>query len=181
MNVADRTTAWIQGRTERQSERWHRRVEPITTQLPGWRTEARTRLLIRIYLGSLGLGFATAVGQIFWMPLLFVWIPFTLVSCVSWTMLRTVINTRDAAPADELDEYETDVLRTWQAAAYGWLVLLMLGLSGYLIVVSVLLSGDLSHWMYTAGLFTVLGMLSGSAMPTVAYATTFGPVPPQTH
>ena len=33
-------------------------------------------------------------------------------------MLRTGQH-RDVAPAEELDEYENEVVRTWQVAAYG--------------------------------------------------------------
>lgn len=162
----------------RRADRWRRRSTAVAASLPGWRTEGRTRLLIRIYLGSLAFGLLIGVVQIFWRPALLAWLVFTVVMLVAWTMLRTVINTRDSAPADELDEYEQEVIRNWQAVAYGWLVLLTLAAAVYMIVLGTSGTGDLTHWIYTGGLFTLLGLLAASALPTVAYATTFGPVPP---
>lgn len=94
-------------------------------------------------------------------------------------MLRTVINTRDVAPDAELDEYEAKVLRTWQVAAYGWMTLIVLTVSMFMVFVAVINPDSLNRWVYTAGLFSILGMMSATAMPTIAYATTFGPVPPQ--
>lgn len=178
MNAINAVNAWAERRTERRAERWIARAESMSTQLPAWRSENRVRLLIRIYLGSLATGLITAFAQIFWPPFLFAWFPFTVIVCVSWTMLRTVINTRDVAPDAELDEYEAKVLRTWQVAAYGWTTLIVFVISIFMIVVATLSPDGLDRWVYTAGLFGILGMMSATAMPTIAYATTFGPVPP---
>ncbi|MEY8567516.1 hypothetical protein [Corynebacterium sp.] len=181
MNTTDAMTAvnaWAERRTVRRTERWNARADTMSTQLPAWRTEARVRLLIRVYLGALAAGLATAVTQVFWTPALFAWVPFTLALCVSWTMLRTVINTRDAAPESELDEYESRILRTWQVAAYGWTTAILFTVSMFMIFVAVIAPDSLDRWVYTAGLLCVLGMLSATAVPTIAYATTFGPVPP---
>lgn len=161
----------------RRADRWRRRATGVAASLPGWRTERRTRLLIRIYLGSLIVGLAIGVAQIFWPPALTAWVPFTLVMVISWSMLRTVINIRDSAPEEELDEYEREILRNWQAIAYGWLVLLALAAAAYMIILGSLAGGDLTHRIYTGGLFTVLVLLLTGALPTIAYATTFGPVP----
>lgn len=178
MNTMSGFAAWAERRTERRAERWIARAESMSTQLPAWRSENRVRLLIRIYLGSLATGLITAFAQIFWPPFLFAWFPFTVIVCVSWTMLRTVINTRDVAPDAELDEYEANVLRTWQVAAYGWMTLILLTVSIFMVFVAVINPDSLDRWVYTAGLFGILGMMSATAMPTIAYATTFGPVPP---
>jgi len=97
------------------ADRWRRRSAAVAASLPNWRTEARTRLLIRIYLGSLAFGLIIGVVQVFWRPALFAWLAFTVVMLVAWTMLRTVINTRDVAPDEELDEYEQETIRNWQA------------------------------------------------------------------
>ena len=178
MNTMSGFAAWAERRTERRAERWIARAESMSTQLPAWRSENRVRLLIRIYLGSLATGLITAFAQIFWPPFLFAWFPFTVIVCVSWTMLRTVINTRDVAPDAELDEYEANILRTWQVAAYGWMTLILLTVSIFMVFVAVINPDSLDRWVYTAGLFGILGMMSATAMPTIAYATTFGPVPP---
>lgn len=179
MSTMSGVTAWAERRTERRTERWIARAESISTQLPAWRSARRVRLLIRVYLASLATGLITTFAQIFWPPFLFAWIPFTVIVCVSWTMLRTVINTRDVAPDAELDEYEAKVLRTWQVAAYGWMTLIVLTVSMFMVFVAVINPDSLNRWVYTAGLFSILGMMSATAMPTIAYATTFGPVPPQ--
>ncbi|MGO2874204.1 hypothetical protein [Corynebacterium variabile] len=160
------------------ADRWRRRSAAVAASLPNWRTEARTRLLIRIYLGSLAFGLIIGVVQVFWRPALFAWLAFTVVMLVAWTMLRTVINTRDVAPDEELDEYEQETIRNWQAIAYGWLVLLAIAVSAYMIILGTSGPDDLSNWIYTGGLFSLIGLLALSAMPTIAYATTFGPVPP---
>lgn len=178
MNPLARLNSTAERRLAARTDRWRHRSTAIAASLPNWRTEARTRLLIRIYLGSLAFGLLIGVVQIFWRPALFAWLVFTVVMLVAWTMLRTVINTRDVAPEEELDEYEHEVIRNWQAIAYGWLVFLAMAVSVYMIILGVSGTGDLSHWIYTGGLFTLLGLLAASALPTVAYATTFGPVPP---
>jgi hypothetical protein len=178
MNTDNAVAAWSERRAERRAERWAAREDSVSTLLPSWRTERRTRLLIRIYRGSLLAGLATAVAQVFWLPALFAWIPFTVVVCVSWTMLRTVINTRDVAPDSELDEYEATVIRSGQSVAYNWTALLVLAAGIFMVFVSVLSPDNLDRWVYTAGLLCILGMMSATALPTVTYATTFGPVPP---
>jgi lipopolysaccharide export LptBFGC system permease protein LptF len=178
MSTDNAVATWAERRTERKAERWAARAEDMSTRLPTWRTEHRVRLLIGIYCWSLVAGLATAVTQVFWTPALFAWVPFTLALCVSWTMLRTVINTRDAAPETELDEYESRILRTWQVAAYGWTTAILFTVSMFMIFVAVIAPDSLDRWVYTAGLLCVLGMLSATAVPTIAYATTFGPVPP---
>lgn len=177
MSVLTRVNDWAENRAENRAERWRRREETLSTQAPSWRTEARVRLLIRIYLWSLVLGVATTVAQIFWLPLILAWLPFTVIVCVSWTMLRTVINTRDMAPDSELDEYEAKVLSTWQSVAYGWTTLFLLVVALFMIFVAVANPESLHRWVYTGGLLTVLSMMAATAMPTIAYATTFGPVP----
>lgn len=181
MNTTTRMGAWASGHAERRAGQWAARSEKLSTRLAGWRTRARTRLLIRIYVTALTVGLTTTVVQIFWTPFLLVWAPFTAIIVVSWTMLRTVINIRDVAPDSELDEYESTVLRTWQVAAYGWMTLLLLALSIFMIVVAVNNPDSLDRWVYTAGLFSILGMMSTTAVPTIAYATTFGPVPVPPH
>lgn len=164
----------------RRNDRWRRRSTAIAASLPNWRTEARTRLLIRIYLGSLVFGLLIGIVQIFWRPAVVAWIVFTIVMIVAWTMLRTVINQRDGAPEDDLDEYEYEVIRYWQAIGYGWLTFLAMAASFFMLFLGVWGTGDITHWIYTAGLLTLIGLLAINAMPTVAYANTFGPVPPAT-
>lgn len=127
------------------ADRWRRRSAAVAASLPNWRTEARTRLLIRIYLGSLAVGLIIGVVQVFWRPALFAWLAFTVVMLVAWTMLRTVINTRDVAPDEELDEYEQETIRNWQAIAYGWLVLLAIAVSAYMIILGTSGPDDLSN------------------------------------
>jgi hypothetical protein len=179
MNPLTRLNDGAERHLARRANRWRQRSAAVAASLPGWRTEARTRLLIRIYLGSLAFGLLIGVVQIFWRPALFAWILFTVIMLVAWTMLRTVINTRDVAPEEELDEYEQEIIRNWQAIAYGWLVVLSVATAFYMIVLGSVGSGDLTHWIYTGGLFTLIGLLTASALPTIAYATTFGPAPPE--
>jgi hypothetical protein len=58
-------------------------------------------------------------------------------------------------------------------------VVLSVATAFYMIVLGSVGSGDLTHWIYTGGLFTLIGLLTASALPTIAYATTFGPAPPE--
>lgn len=178
MNPVTAFSSRINVRLRDRGERWRRRSDAVSALLSGWRTPHRTRLLVRTYLGSLALGTVISVIQVFWPPVMFAWLLFTVISLASWTMLRTVINIRDVAPEDELDEYELEVLRTWQVTAYGWLVILAMVASTFMIILGASDIGSLDRWMYTGGLFTLLGVLAAVAMPTIAYATTFGPVPP---
>ncbi|MEJ6550856.1 hypothetical protein PQI66_15040 [Corynebacterium sp. USCH3] len=178
MSIINTINDWAERRVERRDERWAAREESLSSQLPAWRTDSRVRLLIRIYLGSLAAGLLTAIAQIFWTPFLFAWVPFTVIVCTSWTMLRTVINTRDVAPDAELDEYEAKIIRTWQVAGYGWMTMIILAVSLFMVLVAVFNPDNLGRWVYTGGLFSILGMMTATALPTVAYATTFGPVPP---
>ncbi|WP_420097938.1 hypothetical protein [Corynebacterium sp.] len=178
MSVLDAVDTWAERRSGRRAERWIRRSETSAGQLVHWRTTPRTRLLVRIHLGSLVLLLLGAGIQVFWYPFLIPWFVVVLVSCVSWTMLRTVINLRDVAPASALDEYESAVIRTWQSTAYGWLMLLALAAGTYMVLLSAFGPDDLTRWIYSGGIFTYVGMMAANALPTVAYATTFGPVPP---
>ena len=172
-----RLSSWTTEHSSRQAENWRRREATIASSLPKWRTESRTNLLIRLFFAALAFGFLTAVIQIFWPPFIFVWLPVTVATCVFWTMLRTVINTRDVAPSEELDEYENEVVRTWQVAAYGMFSTFTLAVAFYMVFLPVINPDGLDHWIYSGGLFTILGLMAIIAMPTIAYATTFGPVP----
>lgn len=169
--------SWATGRTQRQADRWRQRSATLGSSLPAWRTEKRTLLLIRIFLGTLVFGVITGVAQIFWSPLLFAWLPFTIVACTSWTMLRTVINARDVAPTDELDEYENEVVRTGQTTAYALFTNFTLVIAFYMVFLPVFNPDGLDRWIYTGGLFTTLGLMAIIAIPTITYASTFGPVP----
>ena len=175
--LMSRLSSRATGRSRRQADNWRQREATLATSLPRWRTEARTHLLIRVFLGCLAFGVVTAIVQIFWFPFLFAWLPFTLATCISWTMLRIVVNTRDVAPAEELDEYENEVVRTWQVAAYGMFSTFTLAVAFYMVFLPVINPDGLDHWIYSGGLFTILGLMAIIAMPTIAYATTFGPVP----
>lgn len=178
MSVFTGLNNWFIGRTERQAAKWHQRSESMASSLPTWRTEGRVRLLIRVFVANLAFGIITGVVQIFWFPFIIAWLVFTVVGCISWTMLRIVINTRDVAPADELDEYEAEIVRAWQATAYGYFTMFTLAVAFYMVFLPVLSPAELAHWVYSGGLFTALGIMAIIAMPTIAYATTFGPVPP---
>ncbi|HIW91011.1 MAG TPA: hypothetical protein H9870_05035 [Candidatus Corynebacterium avicola] len=172
-----RLSSWTTEHSSRQAENWRRREATIASSLPKWRTESRTNLLIRLFFAALAFGFLTAVIQIFWPPFIFVWLPVTVATCVFWTMLRTVINTRDVAPSEELDEYESEIVRTWQVVAYGLFTMLTLAIAIYMVIVSTINPDSLNRWIYSGGLFTTLGLMTIIALPTTAYATTFGPVP----
>lgn len=172
-----RLSSWTTEHSNRQAENWRRREASIASSLPKWRTASRTNLLIRLFFAALAFGFITGVIQIFWPPFIFVWFPVTVATCVFWTMLRTVINTRDVAPSEELDEYESEIVRTWQVVAYGLFTLFTLTIAIYMVVVSTINPDSLDRWIYSGGLFTTLGLMTIIALPTTAYATTFGPVP----
>ncbi|MEJ4100764.1 hypothetical protein V5S96_10420 [Corynebacterium mastitidis] len=161
------------GEDESQARRWHERRARAPRRLASWRTPARQRLLIAAYFSALTLGVATAVGCFFWKPLAFLWIPVTLVTSVCWFMMRATIDGKDVAPAAALDEYENQVLHRWRSLAYGLAVFLLLLLAFALIALAVGQPADLTRWIYSLGLLTILGYLAAVSLPVVGYSITF--------
>ena len=163
--------------------RWLRNQEITAHWFPTWRTPDRQRLLINVFLGSLGLGFFTAFAYLFLPQALLLWIPFTLLMCVSWTMLRVTIGSRDTAPLEVLDEYESAVMDQWRRRAYNGTAWSLFFMAFLMICIGVhfgmrdgyteLLGNDPSSWMYFLGLISLLLYLTFSSLPAIGYARNF--------
>ncbi|MGV0342660.1 hypothetical protein [Corynebacterium mastitidis] len=161
------------GEDESQAQRWHDKRARTPRRLTSWRTPDRQRLLIAAYFSALALGVVTAVSCFSWKPLAFLWIPVTLVTSVCWFMMRATIDGKDTAPAAALDEYENQVLHRWRSLAYGLAILFLLLLAFALIALAVGDPADLSRWVYSLGLLTILGYLTSASLPAVGYSITF--------
>ncbi|MBF4554060.1 hypothetical protein [Corynebacterium suicordis] len=165
------------------SIRWQKNQEKTEKMIPNWRTPQRQQLLINIFIGSLGLGFFTAFAFLFYVPALFLWLPFTVIMCVSWTMLRITIGSRDTAPLDVLDEYESAVLDHWRRRAYVGVSWSLLAMGGLLVFIGVslglgetsseFLGKNTSSWMYFLGLISLLLYITFSSLPAIGYARNF--------
>lgn len=139
-----------------------------------WRTPARMRTLVAVYLATVAIGFLCLAAGV-WLPAAFiVYVGSLLVLAVSWTILRATIGTRDSAPRSLQDVQETEVLDLGQRLGFRVLSDLTL-LMAFIVLLSAVftdgsipLSGGLA--LGAALLHSVL--LAGS-LPAVGHALAF--------
>lgn len=140
-----------------------------------WRTPGRTRTLILCYFSAVGLLPATLAATLFWSPAIWFYLAAAVAIIVSWTVLRSAIDVKDAVPAALLDEYEQSVLARWRHRSHR--LFMGLSLTGG---VGVMAIGVVFHEDLTVTLMAVIsaltmfmiGLLAGS-LPAVGYALTF--------
>ena len=152
--------------------RYEKNVTNISHSLPGWRTPTRRRLLVRLNWGCLAIMTAIAVAGYFWRPLILAWLPMTVAIIVFWTMLRIVIDMKDAAPARYLDEFETETLLRARSRALSAVSGILFAMAVILIFVSSLRLGDGHRLAYTAGTLSILAFFTAAVIPAAAMART---------
>lgn len=140
-----------------------------------WRTPGRTKALIVTYFSTMTLALLLEIAALFWLHLIWPAMILLLVSMVAWTLLRNTIGMRDAAPREELDSYEQDVLDLWRNRALrvlgallfvGALATIFLGVTFR----DVIATGVLA---VVTGLFMIFCYLNCTTLPAVGYALTF--------
>ena len=155
--------------------RYEKNVASISDRLPAWRTASRRRLLVRLGWGCLAIMTAIAVAGYFWTPIILAWLPMTVAIIVFWTMLRTVIDMKDVAPARYLDEFETETLLRARSQALSTVSGILFVMAIVLIFVSTLELGDGHRLAYTAGALSILAFFVAAIIPAAAMAKTMEP------
>lgn len=158
-----------------EESRYEKMVAGISDSLPAWRTPARRRLLVRLNWGCLAIMAAIAVGGYFWRPLILAWLPMTVAIIWAWTVLRTVIDMKDSAPARYLDEFETETLLRARSRALSTVSGILFVMALVLIFVSTLQLGDGHRLAYTAGALSILTFFVAAVIPASAMAGTMEP------
>ena len=143
--------------------------------LPGWRTLARRRLLVRLLWVSMVTMAAIAIGGYFWFPIIVAWLPMTAAVVALWIMLRIVIDARDTAPAHYLDELEAATLLEARSRALNLISTGMFVISIVLIFGASFEVGDGHRLAYTMGALGILTFLSSAISPASAMARTMDP------
>lgn len=143
--------------------------------LPGWRTPARRRLLVRLNWACIAIMAAIAVAGYFWFPIIVVWLPMTVAICTVWTMLRITIDAKDTAPATYLDELESATLLEARSRALNLVNGGLFVISMVLIFGSSLELGDGHRLAYAMGGLGILTFLAGAIVPAAAMARTMDP------
>ena len=153
-------------------KRYETNLKRTEKSLPGWRTPARRRFLIRANWASLLIMAAIALVSYFWFPIIIAWLPMTVVVITAWVMLRITIDSKDTAPARYLDELETATLLEARSRALNltnwglWTIALVLIFGASLEI------GDGFRLAYTMGALGILTFLGSSVIPAAAMART---------
>lgn len=161
-------------REARRAERFGRFSAFTPRWLDFWRTPARTRTLVAVYLATVAIGFLSLVAGV-WLPAAFiVYVGSILVLAVSWTILRATIGTRDSAPRSLLDVQETEVLDLGQRLGFRVLSNLTLLMAFIILLSAVFTDGSipLSGGLALGAALLQAVLLAGS-LPAVGYALTF--------
>ena len=152
--------------------RYEKQVTRTERSLRSWRTPQRRRLLVRLNWGCIAIMAAIAVAGYFWLPIVIAWLPMTVAICTVWTMLRTVIDVKDAAPARYLDEFETQTLLQARSRALSALVAICFVIGVVLIWGSTMEVGDGHRLAYSMGGLAILAVFVGGVIPAAAMART---------
>lgn len=152
--------------------RYEKQVARTENSLRSWRTPQRRRLLVRLNWACVAIMAAIAVTGYFWNPVILAWLPMTVAICTVWTMLRTVIDVKDAAPARYLDEFETETLLRARSHALSAVSAILFVMAIVLIFVSTLKLGDGHRLAYTVGGLSILAFFVAAIVPAAAMAGT---------
>lgn len=158
-----------------EERRYEKTVARTTASLHSWRTTSRRRLLVRLNWGCLAIMAAIAVVGYFWRPLILAWLPMSVAIIVTWTVLRTVIDMKDSAPARYLDEFETETLLRARSRALSVVSGILFVMAMVLIFVSSLQLGDGHRLAYSAGGLAILTFFTAAVIPAAAMAGTMEP------
>lgn len=155
--------------------RYEKQVSRTERSLSSWRTPQRRRLLVRLNWGCIAIMAAIAVAGYFWRPIVIAWLPMTVAICTVWTMLRTVIDVKDAAPARYLDEFETQTLLQARSTALSVTSGILFAMALVLIFVSSLELGEGHRLAYAMGGLAILAFFVSAIIPAAAMARTMEP------
>ena len=173
--TAQRTTTQGTTTLTRAERKYEQNVTQLAPRLASWRTPARRRLLVLLNWGCIAVMAAIAVASYFWLPIAIAWIPMTVAICTCWSMLRTVIDMKDGAPARYLDEYETQTLLHARSTALKALVVILMAIGLLLVWGSSFEFGDGHRLAYAMGGLAILGVFVGGVIPAAAMARTMDP------
>lgn len=99
-------------------ETYRKQQERTTNLLPGWRSQARRRLLVSSYMiiaGLTTLGVLLIPGSnLYLLPL----IAGLGALAMLWTIIRITIDSEDQAPPEALDEYQFERLESYRSFAF---------------------------------------------------------------
>lgn len=141
--------------------------------LPGWRTQGRRRLLVRLLLATFAFMAVVSVScasGIQWAPLL--WLPACLVLLPLWRIVHMVSGRRSTVPDAALDEYELAQRNSARSLGLSVTQLLVLIPALYLIFGSVITHGADTDMAYAGGLMVLTAMLAGGCTPAMVLAWT---------
>lgn len=155
--------------------RYEKNVGRIATGLRSWRTPERRQLLVRLNWACVAVMAVIAVAGFFWFPIVIAWLPMTVAICTVWTMLRTVIDIKDSAPARYLDEFETQTLLRARSTALSVLVGICFVIGIVLVWGSTMELGDGHRLAYAMGGLAILAVFVGGIIPAAAMARTMDP------
>lgn len=163
---------------EARARRWHRRQSHYGDMLRSWRHRTPTLRLIAAFYGCQAVALISAVIALWWTPAFLGCLAFLLLTCIPWTLLRLTIDTKDDAPESVLDEYERQVIASWNR-----ITLRLLGYWASFCAGLLAFSGALdfpahlgvspTRWNVVLGEIVLIGSLSLTSLPAVGYALTF--------
>lgn len=154
--------------------RWTEK-QPEPAFVDKWRTPGRTRFLVATYFTFLTLALILELAALWWFPLMWFFFGALLIAVVAWTVLRSTIRMRDAAPREELDDYEQAILDLWRGRALGVLSTLLVVGGVATIVLGLVFADHISTPMLAVftGLYMIFSYLAITTLPAVGYALTF--------
>jgi hypothetical protein len=129
------------------------------------RSPRPTKALIATYVVMMAAAVVFQLAVFRWPHAVWFFLGCLVVAMAAWTVLRSTIDVRDAAPRDRLDDYEAEVLALWRQRALN--VLLVLLFLGALATFTTPVTGT------AAGLFMLYSGSVVSTLPAVGYAMTF--------
>lgn len=152
------------------TRRFLRHEEHFRKWLPGWRTQARRRLLVGaltiMFAFMLAVGlvclFSMTIGPLLWLPAVIVFLPL-------WTVLQIVSGRQGDAPRDALDEWE--IAQRNNARSIGLTVTQSAVLLAAVFLVVAGSTGNSSDaTTYAGGIWVLTTLLIGGCTPTMILA-----------
>lgn len=156
-------------------ERYWRYVTANGPTFPRLRNPRATKALITTYAVMMAAAIVFQLAMFRWPHAVWLFLVCLVIALVAWTVLRSTIGVRDAAPRDRLDDYESEVLAVWRQRALNVLLVLLFIGALTIFTVSTFFSGALSPATVgtVAGLFMLYSSSIVSTLPAVGYALTF--------
>ncbi|QNG17713.1 hypothetical protein G4H71_05830 [Rhodococcus triatomae] len=146
--------------------------DQFRTWLPGWRTQARRRVLVVVLAATFAFVFAVGVVCLFDMivgPLL--WLVAVAIFLPTWTILQIVSGRQSDAPRDALDEWE--IQQRNSARSIGLTVTQVLTIfPAIFLVASAAFESSGRASTYAGGLWVLTTLIIGGCTPAMILAWT---------